>query len=383
MEDTSLQICWASLPPGGATVEVGDRSWQVGSPRPDWHRPRPLERARSLDCGPGALSVEGLRPGHPYRVRLIPRHGDPLDLGEVHTLSPPPGELLARFATVSDCHLGEERLGLLRTLRDPRPLPEGLEPYALRTARAALREAVAWGAGLLVAKGDLTAEARREEARLAGLLLAEHLPAVAVLGNHDVRGEADLIDALGEVGVRVFRRPGCVDLPGLRLVLAHSPVPGRHGGRLAEGDIRQILELAGETDSAVALVMHHPLRPHRLQVHWPPALDYRDSARLAVELPAANPHCVVLAGHSHRNRFYRLGDLPVAEVGSTKDYPGCWAGYALHAGGIRQVVRRVADPAAMAWTESTRVAAGGLWSRWSPGRLADRCWTLSWASYPR
>ena len=65
-------------------------------------------------------------------------------------------------------------------------------------------------------------------------------------------------------------------------------------------------------------------------------------------------------------------------MGSTKDYPGQWAGYAVHEGGIRQAVFRVADEAAIAWTETTRRAMGGVWGWWSPGRLADRCWTLEW-----
>jgi hypothetical protein len=38
----------------------------------------------------------------------------------------------------------------------------------------------------------------------------------------------------------------------------------------------------------------------------------------------------------------------------------------------------VADPAALAWTESTGAAIGGLWSWWSPGRLDDRCWVRAW-----
>jgi len=51
----------------------------------------------------------------------------------------------------------------------------------------------------------------------------------------------------------------------------------------------------------------------------------------------------------------------------------------VHEGGIRQVVRRVAAPEAMAWTERTRRVLGGLWGWWASGRLADRCFTLGWA----
>lgn len=73
-----------------------------------------------------------------------------------------------------------------------------------------------------------------------------------------------------------------------------------------------------------------------------------------------------------------MGGVTVAEVGSTKDYPGQWAGYSVYEGGIRQVVRRVERPDAIAWTEMTARAIGGVWKWWSPGRMEDRCWTIRW-----
>ena len=49
-------------------------------------------------------------------------------------------------------------------------------------------------------------------------------------------------------------------------------------------------------------------------------------------------------------------------------FPGTWAGYAVHEGGIRQVVRRVAAPDAIAWTDRTRHGLGGMWGLIAPGR---------------
>jgi hypothetical protein len=128
----------------------------------------------------------------------------------------------------------------------------------------------------------------------------------------------------------------------------------------------------------VAAILHHPPRRIPIETHYPPSIAWRDSARLVAALAAANPATLLLAGHTHRNRRYDVGGLTVAEVGSTKDYPGQWAGYAVHEGGIRQAVFRVADEAAMAWTEPVKRAVGGVWGWWSPGRLGDRCWTLEW-----
>jgi hypothetical protein len=93
---------------------------------------------------------------------------------------------------------------------------------------------------------------------------------------------------------------------------------------------------------------------------------------------AANPDTIVASGHTHRHRRHQFGSVVAAEVGSTKDYPGTWAGYVVHEGGIRQVVRRVAAPHCIAWTESTRNAVGGVWGRWSPGLRSHRCFVHRW-----
>ena len=95
-------------------------------------------------------------------------------------------------------------------------------------------------------------------------------------------------------------------------------------------------------------------------------------------LAAANPHTLVSSGHTHRHRRRHHGPVTITEVGSTKDFPGTWAGYDVHEGGIVQTVRRIADPSAIRWTDHTRRAAAGLWSRWAPGRLGDRCFTRTW-----
>ncbi|MFQ5558939.1 MAG: hypothetical protein ACE5GB_15715, partial [Acidimicrobiales bacterium] len=64
--------------------------------------------------------------------------------------------------------------------------------------------------------------------------------------------------------------------------------------------------------------------------------------------------------------------------GSTKDHPGVWAGYEIHAEGVHQTVRRVAEPACLEWTERTAAVVGGIWGRWAPGELGDRSVTHRW-----
>jgi predicted phosphodiesterase len=381
VEDDTIQVTWSGLPAREAVFEVGGRRVEVDATPPEWYRLRFQRELSDSAGGPGAITVEGLDPATDYDVCLtLP--GRPKEVvATARTLPRPAGRLLSRFATVGDCHIGERRLGFLRQITDPRPRPAGLLPYPVRSARAAIAEAEAWGAGLIVAKGDLTREAEPEEAEGAAEVLATAtVPVEALLGNHDVQGPADVAASLSARGIHIAVEARAVDLHGARLVIGHSPVPGLHGGRLEGGHAADLVDLAGAATWPVVVVLHHPPRRRRWNTYYPPAISRADSAGLLAGLVSANPNVVLLAGHTHRNRFYLVDGVPVAEVGSTKDYPGEWAGYTIYEGGIRQVIRRTASPDVIAWTEMTKRALGGLWGWWSPGSLADRCWTLEWSS---
>jgi hypothetical protein len=43
-------------------------------------------------------------------------------------------------------------------------------------------------------------------------------------------------------------------------------------------------------------------------------------------------------------------------------------------------VRRTMAPDVLRWTESTKRALFGVWGRWSPGTLGDRCVCRRWAT---
>ncbi len=379
-----MQLAWSGLPSPGMVLEVGGQRVEVGSLPPAWYR-RPGGRGAGSagsgagSAGPGAVTITGLEPASTYDVCLTGPGQSRIRVATATTLPPPPGRLLARFATISDCHIGEQWVGPLHRFHDPRPRPPGLAAYPVRCARAAIAEAETWGMELLVAKGDLTQFGEATEIYQAVDLLREaSVPIEVILGNHDVKGSIDAAAAIAGCGLPVTRQPRARDLPGVRLVFGHSPLPDRHHGAVSASDAAGLARLAGEADTPAVAILHHPPLRLPVQTHYPPSIGWRDSSRLVAALAAANPATLVLAGHTHRNRRYRVGGLTVAEVGSTKDYPGQWAGYAVHEGGIRQAVFRVADETAIAWTEPIRRAMGGIWGWWSPGRLADRCWTLEW-----
>jgi hypothetical protein len=67
--------------------------------------------------------------------------------------------------------------------------------------------------------------------------------------------------------------------------------------------------------------------------------------------------------------------VPVVEIACVKDYPGVWAEYQVYDGGYVQLTRRIAAPAALAWTEKTRAMFAGLYRDYALGRLEHRCFT--------
>jgi predicted phosphodiesterase len=365
VEDTSVQVTWGSLPAGTIEAEASVASAVV-------HH----------DGGPGALVLGGLAPGRSTEIRIR------WDGGEARlpatTLTPPPGELLARIATVSDLHLGASHWGLLRTMGEHQTV--GLRTHSVRCASAALVEAQRWGAELVVLKGDVADHQNQEHFRLVAEVLADvpNLPVMVLLGNHDVdrRTSAPLPPDLGRPGAAYVRGVDTLDVGGLRLVGVDTTVPGQGRGSLASVSDLAVEQVASSPGPALVL-LHHHLQRHRLPTHWPPGIDGGQAGRFLRRLSRANPDTVITSGHSHRNRARRCGPLLVTEVGSSKDWPGVWAGYAIHEGGIRQVVRRCQAPDAIAWTEYSRAALFGLWDRWAPGPLEQRCLVHHWSGARR
>jgi len=358
---TWVQLTWSALGPGRVEVRAGDASVTV-----------------EADGGPGAVVVEGLAPGTAQGVELrgegLP--GGPIRL-DARTLAPPGGTLLHRIATVSDVHLGSTATGYLRTIAEK---PEPAVPHPERCLRAALGEALAWGADEVVVKGDLVDRSEDELwAVAADALLATGVPISIVPGNHEwaPRGEPDPVGAARRHGLHLTTPVGHLDRPGLRLVLLDSTVPGHDEGHLDHVHDAAV-QLAAEARGPVLVVLHQQPSRWRVPAHPPAGVPGPEARRFLDDLGRANPHALVTAGHTHRHRRRHHGPVTITEVGSTKDFPGTWAGYDVHEGGIVQTVRRIAEPSSIRWTDHTRRAALGAWPRWSPGRLEDRCFTRTW-----
>lgn len=365
VEDTAAQLMWTGLPAGTVTLAAGDASVVVEVERPDV---------------PGAAVLTGLSPSTGYDVRLRTEGSSTSTaVASFRTLAPPPGELLCRFATVSDTHVGERGFGLLPRFRED-PTRTGREAYPSRCLRAAISEAATWGASAIVAKGDLTWSGRPLQWQLVAEALATSpVPVHATLGNHDVVPRAiDGRDVLDSYGIVASRAVEPIDLPGIRIVLGHSADRGHRYGVIDGVQRDEIVRLVGEAPGPAFFTTHHYVDPLPIRSRYPRGIRRIEGDTLLAGIAAANPSTFVSFGHTHRHRRKRQHGLPTTEVGSTKDYPGVWAGYAVHEGGIRQVVHRIAEPSSIAWTERTQAVLGGAWGRWSPGLLRWRCFSWTW-----
>lgn len=360
VEPTTAQLVGRDLLPGPLAVAVDGTVAQL------------LEGGRTE-----IVELAGLRPGSRHEVTVLDRRGRTRHRLVLQTPEQPAGPEVARFATISDLHLGQRRFFGVEDESG-----EGPASMAFRATRAAIAEAIGWGASIVLVKGDVTSHNRPEEWDLAaGAFSGWPVPVVVTRGNHDVRrpGGGDLsLGALAAMGQPI--EPVVTHrLPGLRLLLCDTTIEGRTGG-----DVRhlheRVLEAAGPDHLFIAV--HHHVHQRRAQTFHPAGIDRQVAANLVRSLLTAERDVMISSGHSHRNRCHVHGPVVATEVASTSDYPGVWAGYVVHEGGLRQVVRRIVDDDVVAWSERCRSALGGVWSRWTEGAVPDRCPTWTWRRVP-
>ncbi len=305
---------------------------------------------------------------------LAPDRDHEVDGFSFRTL-PEPGELLCTFATVNDVHFGEQVCGLIDG-SDVGPVfevPPGAEPFPEVMNRAAIREIGALDPAAVVVKGDLTSGATQPEvdAFRAAYEGAFGDRLTVVRGNH----ESYHRNRFASVPFQV------VELPGAVLAVLDTSIDGEVHGTVTDDQLEQLDELAARAEVPVLVFGHHHLGDpdSHEKADRTFGIDLEASARF-LEAVARRPRIRgYFAGHTHRNRVRRFGptgDVPWVEVACVKDYPGMWAEYRVHEGAILQIVHRIDDPAALAWTEATRHMYHGLYRDYALGELADRCFAI-------
>ncbi len=288
---------------------------------------------------------------------------------------PERGPLLTTFATVNDVHFGEEVCGVVSgsnvgpTFRSE----PGDDPYPIVMNRGAVAEIAALDPAAVVVKGDLTSNGTQEEYDAFRSMYESAFGDCLhhVRGNHESYNHADLA---------AFPTQELV-LPGVRLAVVDTSLDGLATGGLTADQLAWLDDLAANSDRPVLVFGHHHV--------WDPASSERpptyfgirpDDSEALIAVVARRPSVLgYFAGHTHRNRVRRIastGDVPWVEVACVKDYPGAWAEYRVHEGGILQIFHRISSPPALAWTEKTRHMYQGLYAAYAFGTLADRCFEI-------
>ena len=368
------QVTWSRLGPGEMTFAV-DAGAGAGEQQPSGT----TRRTVAADGGPGAVVIDGLPRGAQCSIVVAGPGLDRPRTLDVHTLVPPPGAPLTRVATVSDAHVGSTSTGYFHTLVELPPPPVSNTERALN---AALGEAASWGAAHLVVKGDLVDASTPEFWALAERCLATATMPVHLLpGNHEYAssGTVDPDAASTARGLPLTERLAVVDAGPLRLVLVDDGEVGTERGRLAALVPEIVDAAAGAPTAGGALVLtHHQLQRWRMPTYIPPGIPGPEGRALCRALGDRAPRVMVTSGHTHRHRRRTVEGIVTSEVGSTRDFPGTWAGYELYEGGLVQTTYRIAEPSVIRWTDYTRRSALGLWPRWAAGTLDDRCFTVTW-----
>lgn len=365
VEDRSAQVLWSDLPACRVTVTCrrDDRVvWQ-----------------RTLDHlgGPGAVELTELLPESRHEVELHSSDGHHARR-DLRTLATPPGEELFRFATLNDLHLGREdkrgtdRLGARPGVLTPQDM-----------ARDALTDALAWGASTIVVKGDVCDQSfDRYWDQALSLFAAVPVPVWMLPGNHDTGTrravEPDVAARLR--GLRMIRGVEHLDVDGLRIVLVESGIPDGGWGDIARHrhDVADLVADARAAGTGTFIGTHHQPQRFRTPLYWPHGTPGPNAGEFARTVRAADAGVMVSSGHTHRCRRRDVAGVPWTEVASTHHFPATWAGYRVFEGGLMQVVRRTAVPGALAWSETTRDALGGIWALWATGTLSDRSFALDW-----
>jgi predicted phosphodiesterase len=311
---------------------------------------------------------DGLDPDTDYEFHGVP----------VRTLRRPPGELLARVATVNDVHFGETECGRIDDHTEGpiiRPEP-GDDPYPVVMNGAAAAEMIAAEPDAVVVKGDLSTDGHEEEWESFEACyrtpFGDRLHVVR--GNHDAYRGQDR-----------YAGDRWIEVAGLTIGLLDTTIPTRTTGGLRPDQVVALDDRLSVTEGRVLLMGHHQqwigsASGNRGDDYFgmhPDASDTLDEV--------CDHHAGVIgytAGHTHRHRVRTMtrSRLPSVEVGCVKDFPGTWAEYRVYEGGVMQVVHRISTPEALAWSERCRSLYSDFgvdYESYALGTLAERCFVLA------
>ncbi len=419
--DTSAVITWFTGSPTrtdryGAPAPVpADTELLLGDPG----RPGSL-RTVLHEPGPTAFhyaEVHGLEPGRTYAYQArsagrvahqstlqFPGSGGSMDApGVFTTLTPPPGRYLFTIALCNDLHVGEETSGVITGgwppsfQQDPGlpPYPEVMLGALLEDLRAADR-----GADVLLVAGDLTSEAKPQDAARVRQLLdgwgslgTDYLVA---RGNHDrphvgaeyagcraVAGSQDHHDCWGDAFGYRRQTLSEHEMGGLRIIGLDTTTLDAAGGTLDDGQLSDLAHrLRHDRDRPTLVFGHHPVTyESAVTTAAGPAFDLDQGKARQLEALYRRTPGVFLhhAGHTHRNKRTFMAEsraVEFLEVAAAKEYPGGYTLVRLYTGGYLVSFHKTRSDLARRWSQRTRGEYFGVWPHYTLGTIADRNHTV-------
>jgi hypothetical protein len=324
--------------------------------------------------------IDGLVPGIEYRCGIqINGLDQPAGTWSPATFTTliPPGNLLFRFATVTDTHVGEGTAGLVGgTSYTGFTWPDAENPYWKFTNEVAVREINEAAVDFVIHKGDLTAEAAQVDLETAKAIFDKlSMPWYPLRGNHDRQHEG--VDRFPAV-LGLDQTWRAFDFGGHRFLLLDSSDENGFGTL----DEAQLSWVEGELRAAAAarqptwVVLHNGACEESgfYSILGDPLYRLDDA------MAGASPFVLgVLSGHSHRNirleAMYVPG-VPFVETASTKEFPGMWTEVRVYSEGWMQIAHVIDCPECREWYDMTAGEYNGHAEEMQVGRLEDRCFVV-------
>ena len=419
-------------------------TWFTGDPtRPDeMLRPAPVPADTEVLLGTSPASIQsvlhdsaltpyhyaeltGLEPGQTYffvarsggvpALPTVSSFGSPIGTSTLNvfpagpfvftTPQPPPGRFLFAVALCNDLHLGETVAGLATTqggVQIPPGITQapGLPPYAEVMSAALGVEARQRGAHLLVAGGDVSAEAGADDLADAKRYLdtfgAQGTDYLVVRGNHDRPHDSE--DAAGcspspldptrhDCFSDVFFPDGppwfSHEAFGLRVIGLDTYDKIGSGGDNGVMGATQFAflrdELARDRDQPTLVLGHHPvtLEAALTTVGVPLGFNLDNAQARELEALYGQTPGVFLhhSGHTHRNKRTTAPDAPgvvFQEVAAVKEYPGGFHLLRVFSGGYALNFYKFRSALAQEWAERSRPEYAGLAPYYTFGNASDR-----------
>lgn len=315
---------------------------------------------------------------------------------------PPPGRFLYSIVLCNDLHIGETTAGHVGglNLKGISQVP-GLRPYPELMFESLLDDAHELGASLLLAAGDITAEAVPVDLRTARRLFDRfgdrHVDWFAARGNHDRAHEGQ---EYASCSVGRWQGNDCfvdeffegddttwfsTETGGLRIIgldTYDKAGDGGDAGLLAPEQFDWFTQsLVDDPDTPTLVFGHHPLLVDRTPYPNTPGgkLDQDQAAQIIERYAAAPGVFLHHAGHTHRNCRTDLVDsrrgaqqgVLQQEVAAVKEYPGGFTVLRVHEGGYALNFHKSTSDDARAWSERSRMEIAGTWPQFSLGGWLD------------